>query len=159
MASGSIKLVRDGAGYYRLYTHDDGTVDATLIYVPASYQEETISLRSDIASIASGAFAHSPIRHIEIPATVHTIETHAFYECPNLETVTIAAGSRMRRIYASIFLSCPSVSRVDLSSVSPDLDLRDDFDNLSTPVQIIYPGENPSATPITSTQVCLHILF
>lgn len=152
-------LVRDGAGYYNVYTNDDGTTASALIYVPSAYTGE-ITLRADLETISSAAFADSPISHIEIPASVHTIDNSAFRNCKNLETVTVAAGSQLRRLWTSAFAYCSSLKRIDLSNAPMEIDITGDFDDLPALEQIIYPGQDPSATPmpkLTDDQVAAAI--
>jgi len=152
-------FVRDGAGYYNVCTHDDGTITSSLIYVPSAYTGE-LTLRADLETISSAAFAGNQITHIEIPASVREVEASAFKNCPNLESVTVAAGSRLRSLRASAFASCSSLKRIDLSNAPMEMGISGDFDDLPALEQVIYPGQDPSATPmpkLTNDQVAAAI--
>lgn len=149
-------FVRDGGGYYNVCTHDDGTITSSLVYVPSAYTGE-LTLRADLETICSAAFTGNLMSHFEIPASVSKIEASAFRNCPNLETVSVAAGSQLRSLWTSAFASCPSLKRINLSNAPMEIDITGEFDDLE---QIIYPGQDPSATPmpkLTTDQVAAAI--
>ena len=143
-------LVEDNGGYYIVSTDRDGSTSSTLAFVLPGYEGDSITLRADTKEIGPGAFASCGFTSFEIPAFVEKIETFAFYDCQKLESVSFAAGSQLRTLYSSSFQECPVLQRIDLSQVSPDFDMRDDFDNLPALKQIVYPGEDPNATPAPS---------
>lgn len=145
---GRTTLVEDGDAYYIITNHDDGSTSVMLACVLPGYEGETISMRADIDTIGVGAFAGSGVKHVEIPAAVTLIDTYAFNECPNLETVTVAAGSALQGVSSSAFYDCPVLKRIDLSNAPESAGISDDFDRMPALEQVVYPGQDPNATPM-----------
>lgn len=76
-----------------------------------------IILPATIKTIGQGAMAGSAILTIEIPASVDSIASEAFYGCPALKRVSLP--SSVKRMGENVFASCPSLKQADLSAFSP----------------------------------------
>ncbi len=75
-------------------------------YGTVTYYSPDVTLtveNSQLESIGDNAFRNNRISELVIPASVKTIGNFAFYECPELETVTFAGTSSLETIGAYAF--------------------------------------------------------
>ena len=52
---------------------------------------QTVNLSNSVTYIASGAFYNTGLSSVTIPSSVQYIDTYAFWECYDLQTVTVEA--------------------------------------------------------------------
>lgn len=67
-----------------------------------------------VTTIGYAAFAGTTMTKLDIPEGVETIESTAFFDCPNLKQVTLP--NTLKRIEESAFLSCVALESVKLPS-------------------------------------------
>lgn len=77
---------------------------------------KTTVIPGNIEVIGISSFMACPLTSINIPASVTTIEDHAFGYCSELAAVNFAAGSNLKRIEGGAFYMCENLS----SFVIPD---------------------------------------
>lgn len=75
---------------------------------------EEIILPNTITVIEGDAFAHSCIKHIEIPDSVTAIDAFAFYKCENLEEIIFGKG--IKHISNCAFAACNKLKEINFPS-------------------------------------------
>ena len=92
---------------------DDGTLavigyvdDAEAVTIPA-----TIGGRAVTVIAAEAFMENGKITSVRIPASVTTIENMAFSQCANLQTVTLAEGSALKRVDFRAFYGCAALKQ------------------------------------------------
>lgn len=98
--TGSLSTALDGV----LLIKDGNTVLA------GSGATGNITLPNSITSIANHAFSSSRITSIDIPSTLTTIESNAFYMCWNLTSITLPAT--ISSFGSGVFTYCPALYTV-----------------------------------------------
>lgn len=77
----------DGTAWYNLQ-RDDLLVIGNVVYAYVG-NEDTVVLPAGIRCIADYAFSGTPVRSVIIPNGVYYIGVCAFYDCPNMKSVSI----------------------------------------------------------------------
>ena len=72
----------------------------------------SIDLPNTLTAIDYGAFSHSGLTEVAIPAGVDYLGDDAFYGCSNLSTVAIANG--VKSIGGLAFYECPALRSIDI---------------------------------------------
>ena len=90
--------------------------DITQIGGFAFYQKnvETVILPDTVTSILSNAFAYSKLKSVTIPANVTTIGKNAFFYATDLESVTFAENSSLKRIEKGAFAHTSALGTITL---------------------------------------------
>lgn len=116
--TGTVELVQNASGDYlwdKYYTPDEvwGYEKVNTVYV----EEGITAIGSEVFSVRSsngiGKMSDSP-RTVELADSVKTIYKMAFFNCPNLESVSIGAG--LTSIGPDAFTYCPSLKEIKVSS-------------------------------------------
>ncbi|MBR1938587.1 MAG: leucine-rich repeat domain-containing protein [Spirochaetales bacterium] len=89
---------------------------ANNLHIGDSLLSGHVEVPSDLSVIPYYAFSSSNITSITIPNSIKTIETGAFANCTNLESVTFQEGSTLTSIGWQTFMGCKSLK----SMVIPD---------------------------------------
>ncbi|MFV0350820.1 MAG: leucine-rich repeat protein [Oscillospiraceae bacterium] len=76
--------------------------------------ELSLTLPEGLEEIGEDAFVLANIVNLQIPSTVTTIGTRAFYLCKKLQTLSFAEGSRITTIGAYAFNHCTALKEVSL---------------------------------------------
>lgn len=142
---------------YRITEEGDGSTSSELLRVLEYYREEEIILREDVATIGSYAFYNIAFTNYEIPASVQKVETRAFINCPNLESVSEEKSSDFIYVDTDAFDYCPVLKVIDLSARPWENTHRyeDDLYGYDCPAieKVVFPGEDPNAAPVTKDGV------
>ena len=120
----------------------DGATDTHFGYIfgaPSSgdqYQYLPSSLKTVIITGGSFIDTHAfyffrSLESIEIPASVTSISTYAFYLCDALKKVVFAEGSKLTSIGANAFSYCSSLSGVYITDIASwcSINFEDDYAN------------------------------
>ena len=93
--------------------------DLGAVTIPAfvSYKKNSYPVKS----ISWGAFEGSSLTSVTIPTTVETIEYNAFAGCQSLSSVTFLSGSKVLRIDAGAFASCPLLTALTIPASVEDI--------------------------------------
>lgn len=78
--------------------------------VPADFPKEG----NKVITIRANAFANSTIREIAIPTSVTTIENGAFFNCKNLQLISISGCNGLTTISDNTFAGCESLINISL---------------------------------------------
>lgn len=108
VSAGSVTLY--GVAYTEGLEITDGVVtgyhgSVRDVIVPERWEGKTVT------AVAENAFrGNTTVRHLTLPATVHTVGASAFYECTSLSSVNLTAACRTVGAYA--FYGCEKLSEV-----------------------------------------------
>ena len=83
-----------------------------------------VTLNEGLKEVPYSAFQSSKIVSVNIPASVTKIESFAFKDCYDLQTVTIADGSKLESISMYAFESCKSLKQIELPEGLKTIDTR-----------------------------------
>lgn len=95
-----------------------GTCQDLDIIIPESHNGQTV------VAIGQNAFSKTKIRSITIPNSVKIIRKLAFYECANLQNVSISRFSNLEVIEESAFYGCEILCRISLPATLTDIGKR-----------------------------------
>lgn len=84
-----------------------------MFYSLKALKTVTFSPSSSLKEIGKYAFTKSGITRIELPETVDTIATYAFYNCPNLVEANIPANVKW---YDRIFQDCSQLAKLNYNA-------------------------------------------
>lgn len=112
----------------------------------------TFAENSHLKSIGALAFsgtdqAHPIFKEIQIPDSVETISTNAFYCCQDLESITLPAS--LKTIEVGAFSGCRKLSEVKLPTSFPTIDISV-FDGCSSLETVFYDGSLEQWNDITA---------
>lgn len=148
-------VVRDGI----LYSYDG----ATLVVAPVSFSSyelpsgvttiagsafygltnlKSITLNDGLAAIGQYAFCGSGIESVTIPASVTSVGSSAFQECPSLAEVVINCTSISdKKPFNLAFASCDALTLVTVNSASAISFYNTTFSQCANTIQIYVPSE------------------
>ena len=93
-------------GHYVVY-NDNRLPSSVTTVIIASQHSEIGGDMYDVTQINESAFSFNRyIKTVQLPATLTTIGTYAFYHCASLTTVTVEGGSALVEIGYSAFSNC-----------------------------------------------------
>jgi len=85
----------------------------TLILYPENKKSTSYTIPSGVTTI-KGAFVRCPgLTTVTIPASVTRIDNMAFVSCADLETVSIAKGSKLKTVGRDPFFRCEKLSPIE----------------------------------------------
>ena len=102
------ELNEEGDGY----TVTDFTGEETQLVIPAEYNGLPVTAVQ--GQYGTGAFARTSITSVVIPDSILEIGQNTFYNCTELVTVTISAGSSLTTIGNNAFSGCSSLENLYL---------------------------------------------
>ena len=117
-AGATSKPVFENGALYLIDSYDPENVAVALLYLPIA-NSETAVLRDDIVEIASHAMDGCTFRELTIPASVMKIKNNAIVDCPNLEVIRLAEGSKLRSVWYSVS-DCKALTTIDLSNADAE---------------------------------------
>lgn len=89
-------------------------VDNTLNSI-LNYKEENWAIPKGVTAISDYLFSHSEFTTITIPKDIALIGDHAFWNCPNLESVVIEKGSKLASLdFSKVFSECENLKTITL---------------------------------------------
>ena len=77
-----------------------------------------------VVAIGKDAFSRTKIRSIKIPNSVKIIRKLAFYECANLEHISISRFSNLEVVEESAFYGCETLRTISLPTTLTDIGKR-----------------------------------
>ena len=75
----------------------------------------SVRLNDGLEVLENDCFSYSDIRHLVLPASVHSIGPKAFYECRCLESVDLRAAHNLKELAEETFGQCKKLRRVLLN--------------------------------------------
>ncbi len=106
-----------------IYKTSHGAKNVTAIRAMPGIAADEIVLREDTNYIDSYCFRDCRIKRAAIPAAVYRIDSEAFGNCRELESVSLAPGSGLHTVGFEVFKDCQSLKTVDFSATSETLSL------------------------------------
>ena len=95
-----------------------GTCQDINIIIPESHDGQTV------VAIGQNAFAKTKVRSIKIPNSVKIIRKQAFFECVNLENISISRFSNLEVIEESACYGCEILRAISLPNTLTDIGKR-----------------------------------
>ena len=82
------------------------------------YKLTTIIYPITLTSMGTYALASTNIPNVVLPGSLESIDTHCFYNCTKLESLTIPQNSKLTLLDGGIFKNCKNFARINNSSPS-----------------------------------------
>lgn len=140
-------LIYENGVLYLAYPGGD-SVEAVRMF-PGTPVEEVV-LRADTKEILHSAFYGCQLKSIVIPARVREIEGNAFKQCPNLESVTLEAGSNLEYVSGYVFEKCYVLKNVDFSGTDKEITIADSAFFLDEALEkVALPANMSCSEPLT----------
>ncbi len=75
---------------------------------------------NDVSLTKAGAFYNTALTSVKIPASLELLDSCTFYNCTQLKTVEIEAGSRISTLGFSVFGQCSALESINLEACQQD---------------------------------------
>ncbi len=109
-----------GLSSVTLPTNDEFTRIAQGVFSDCS-SLESITIPASVTSIAAWAFQGSSLTEIVIPDSVTGIGIYAFYQCANLNSVTLPTNDEFTEIQDGLFCECSSLAEITIPDSVTDI--------------------------------------